>query len=84
MTAGGERDGPVLSALLNLPARLGGVRVLSHKDCAPLARQAAAAEADITILGPAREREAREGTDAVAYRSSAPSRASALLHFGIT
>jgi hypothetical protein len=72
MTAGGDKDSPHGKVLANLPARLGGLGVLSHKDCAPLARQAAMAEADLTldtILGPAQDRERREGTGAPVVKS---------------
>lgn len=72
MAAGGEKEGPEMTGLVNLPARLGGLGVLSHKDCAPLARQAAIEEADITldgILGPAQDREARESSQAVMVKS---------------
>lgn len=35
MAAGGEQESPEMSGLANLPARLGGLSILSHKDCAP-------------------------------------------------
>ena len=72
MTAGGDKNGSMEQSLLNLPARLGGLGVLSHKDCAPLARHAATEAADIEldrILGPALDREQREGTGAPVVKS---------------
>jgi hypothetical protein len=72
MTAGGDKDGASARILLNLPARLGGVGVLSYKDCAPLAWQAATEEADTTldsILGPAPDRRQRETTGAPLVKS---------------
>lgn len=72
MTARGDKDSASARNLLNLPACLGGVGILSYKNCAPLARQAATEEPDTTsdnILGPALDGGRREGTGSVTVKS---------------
>lgn len=65
LTAGDGKDSTLVSTLLKLPARLGGLGVLSYSDVAPHAWAAAQAESDsalTALLGQAGEREHREGS----------------------
>ena len=65
LTEGGDRLSDVSGTLSKLPARFGGVGILSHADCAPHAWQAAQEESDYTLIplvGPVRAREQRDGS----------------------
>jgi hypothetical protein len=74
LTEGGNRLSDKSSTLSKLPARLGGVGILSHGDCAPHAWQAAQDESDnilVPLVGPAGSRERRAGSPEQERRSQA-------------
>jgi hypothetical protein len=67
LAAGEDKSSGMVSTLLKLPARYGGLGLLSHGDCAPHAWAAAQQEADNTlvpILGALGAREHRESSPA--------------------
>ena len=74
LTEGGDRMLDKSSTLSKLPARLGGVGILSHADCAPHAWQAAQDESDrilVPLVGQMGSRERREGSPEEERRSQA-------------
>jgi hypothetical protein len=74
LTEGGDRMLDKSSILSKLPARLGGIGILSHADCAPHAWEAAQGESDrilVPLVGQIGSRERRDGSPEEERRSQA-------------